>query len=93
MKVCEICAGIGHNGHKLLCPVCEGTGLICLGYESEARYAALKADARARGEREGWTEMVMEQLTEAEQREQYPRLARLVTRRVEAADTLVRRQR
>ncbi len=55
MKVCEVCGGMGHRS-KVLCSACKGTGLVCLGREGETHHAALRAEARARGEREGWVE-------------------------------------
>lgn len=57
MKVCEVCGGLGHRS-KRMCTACWGTGLILLGPEGGARYAELMDAARARGEREGWTEEV-----------------------------------
>lgn len=81
MKPCEICGGSGCRvSDCLLCPSCQGTGLICLGHESAERYAALVVTAREKAARLGWIEEAWEPLTEAEQRAQYPRLARKVFR-------------
>jgi hypothetical protein len=84
MKVCETCGGMGHNGYKLLCGACHGTGLINLGPESAAKYAELIAHARAKAARQGWLEEVWEPLSARQQQAQYPRLARKVRRPVKA---------
>lgn len=59
MKVCEVCGGMGHR-RQILCASCHGTGLICLGHESAARYERLKMEARGKAARSGWSEIVWE---------------------------------
>lgn len=78
MKTCEVCGGVGCNTACALCAACQGTGLISLGHESAERHAALVIRARENAARLGWTEEVWQPLTEAEQRAEYPRLARKV---------------
>ncbi len=80
MKVCEVCGGSGCQPNCVLCSACDGAGVISLGHESAARHAALVSSAREKAARLGWIEEVWEPLTEAEQREQYPQLARKVYR-------------
>lgn len=82
MKVCEPCAGNGCRVSCILCPTCQGTGLISLGPESAERHAELVVKAREKAARLGWIEEAWVPLTEAEQRAQYPRLARKVFRAV-----------
>jgi hypothetical protein len=58
VKVCELCVGVGCGPGCLICPVCFGTGMICLGHESADRYEQMKEAARAKAARLGWTEEV-----------------------------------
>jgi hypothetical protein len=64
VKVCEICiCGAHHRTYRgqhirVLCGVCHGTGVVSLGYESEARWQALREKALSRAIREGWFEEV-----------------------------------
>lgn len=85
MRICEICGGLGCNTARLLCAACEGTGLICLGYESEARYEQMKIHAREKAARLGWTEEVWEPVDPVAN---YPALGRKVRRLVTVAQPL-----
>ena len=65
MKVCESCGGCKTHARtfygmpvQVVCGTCLGTGLISLGYESQARWRQLREEAIDRGIREGWVEEV-----------------------------------
>jgi hypothetical protein len=61
MLICESCNGLGfYSGayNNVLCSACSGAGCISLGHESAAKWQRKVAEARLRGEREGWYERV-----------------------------------
>lgn len=63
MKVCESCIAHGYTERiydgvriRVLCGCCLGVGSLSLGFESHARWQALREAAVARAIREGWFE-------------------------------------
>lgn len=83
MKTCEVCGGMGCRPTDcLICSACQGTGVICLGWESRERHAELVVKAREKAARLGWMEEVWLPVDPVAN---YPALARKVYRVISSA--------